>query len=104
MTYKKWNMQYEVTDLKKYGINNIAFDLPSAVSYMLEAVNNGLLILGGDIIVVDHGKFIESDDNWYSNQTSPMATMQDALNYLCSYWKNCNIRNSSWYITIILSE
>ena len=48
MTYKKWDMEYNVIDLQKYGIKNFAFDLPSAVSYMYEAVSNGFLILGGE--------------------------------------------------------
>ena len=102
MILKKWDIEYEVIDLKEYGINNIAFDLPSAVSYMYEAVNKGFLILGGDIIISSQGKFFESDDNWYSNKKIPMDTMQDALNYLSRYWKNCNIKNSEWYITVVL--
>lgn len=102
MKYKKWDIQYEVVELKKYGINNIAFDLPSAVSYMYEAVNNGMLILGGDIIVYDHGEFVESSDNWYSNKKQPMDTMQDALDYLSSYWNNCNMKTFPWYIAIVL--
>ena len=81
MTYKKWDMEYNVIDLQKYGIKNFAFDLPSAVSYMYEAVSNGFLILGGDIIVNDHGIFVESVDGWYSEKNTPLDTMQDALNY-----------------------
>lgn len=104
MTYKKWDMEYNVIDLQKYGIKNFAFDLPSAVSYMYEAVSNGFLILGGDIIVNDHGIFVESVDGWYSEKNTPLDTMQDALNYLCLYWNNCKMKAASWYITIVLSK
>lgn len=104
MILKRWDLEYEVIDLKKYGINNFAFDLPSAISYMCEAVNNNFLILGGDIIIIDNELYIESDDNWYSEKTEPKETMQEALNYLCSYWKNCHLDSSSWKITMNLGK
>ena len=104
MTLKRWGLEYEVVDLSASGINNFAFDLPSAISYMCEATSNGLLILGGDIIVIDNDRYIESDDNWYSSKTDPTETMQDALNYLRCYWKNCNSDSSTWMVAVILNK
>ena len=94
-------MQYEVICLKDFGINNIAFDLPSVVSYMYEAVSHGLLVLGGDIIVVEKDRYVESYDNWFSEKKEPLETMQDALDYLTRYWKTRK-GSGEWYVSVVL--
>lgn len=105
MILKRWDLEYEVIDLNEYGINNFAFDLPSAISYMWEAANNNFLILGGDIITVDYvGGYTESDNNWYSEKREPLETLQDAINYLCLYCRNSHLDLSSWKISINLAK
>ena len=47
MKYSRWELNYEVIDLTSDGINNYAFDLPSAMAFICEAVSHGFLILGG---------------------------------------------------------
>ena len=63
MKYSRWELNYEVIDLTSDGINNYAFDLPSAMAFICEAVSHGFLILGGDIIIREGKHYIESCDN-----------------------------------------
>ena len=105
MRLKKWNLEYDVVDLQKFGINNYAFDLPSAVSYMCEAANNGFRILGGDIIDIDdRGQYSEGCDNWYSKKAEPLETLQDALNYLSLYCRNTELTTSKWMVAVVLNN
>ena len=103
MIIKAWNIELEAIDLSEHGIKNYAFDLPYAIAYMCEAVNQNKLILGGDIIVSENGCYTESYDNWYSNQKDPQATLKDALYYLSRIWKNFD-NKSDWKVSVVISE
>ena len=103
MVLKKWQLEYDVVDLKEYGIDNVAFDFPSAISYMCEAMNQGYIILGGDIIVFENGRYTESGNSWWSDKKDPQETMKDALGYFSTLCNN-NCFDFSWKISVILAK
>lgn len=97
MKLKVWDISYDVIDLKEDGINNYAFDFPSATAFISEAMNHGMLILGGDIITHDGTGFNESSDNWFSNSNNPIETAQVAIDYLVNYYlRNAHSRKEFW--------
>lgn len=103
MIIKAWNIELEATDLNEYGIKNYAFDLPYAIAYMCEAVNQNKLILGGDIVVSNNGYYVESYDSWYSNQKDPQATLKDALCYLSHILKTLDSK-TDWKVSVVISN
>ena len=104
MKYSRWELNYEVIDLTSDGINNYAFDLPSAMAFICEAVSHGFLILGGDIIIREGKHYIESCDNWYCNENNPMETAQKAMEYLSAYHlRNCD-SDKKWWVSVLTND
>ena len=98
-----WGKEYEVIDLHSMGIDNYAFDIVSAISYMYEAVAHKNAILGGDILCFENDEYNFTCDNWYSEKIQPSETLNDALEYLkkyCAYHPNV----SKWVIAITICD
>ena len=104
MKYSGWELNYDVIDLVPDGINNYAFDLPSAMAFICEAAGNGFRILGGDIIIREGAHYTESCDNWYSSEDDPMQTAQEAMDYLRAYYlRNCG-SEKQWWVTVVTND
>ena len=104
MKFKAWDISYDVIDLTEDGIGEYAFDFPSAMAFICEAMNNGMLILGGDIITHDGKHFNVSCDSWYSESQDPVETAQTAIDYLVNYYlRNAHSREKFW-VTIVTND
>ena len=101
MQKKLYKKDFEVIDLSNIGIQNLCFDLITCIEFMIETIKNGDLILGGDIIQEEDGKYVLSYDNWYSASKDPEITFIDAMRYLKEYTKNNQLLN--WKIAITTS-
>ena len=98
-----WGKEFEVIDLHSIGIDNYAFDIVSAISYMYEAVAHRNAILGGDMLYFENDECTLTDDNWYSEKIQPLETLNDALEFLkkhCKYHPNV----SKWVIAITICD
>ena len=80
-----FNKEYKVYDLRQYGLKGLYFDLVSAIDFMCCAVDHGEKILGGDIIILEGKDYIESDNNWYSEEETPEKSLKTAIDYLHRY-------------------
>ena len=98
-----WNNEYDVIDLSCMGVNNYAFDIVSAISYMYEAVEHKNAILGGDIVSCENEEYAYTYDNWYSKKIQPSETLEDALEYLKKY---CSLHPdvSKWRVVVVVCD
>lgn len=104
MKLKVWDISYDVIDLTEDGIGQYAFDFPSATAFICEAMNHGMLILGGDIITHDGTGFDESCDGWFSNSNDPVETAQVAIDYLENYYLRNGYSRKKFWVTIVTND
>lgn len=101
MKKKLYEREFDILDLTDKGIENLIFDLITGIEFMLETIQHGDLILGGDIIYNQNGEYDLSCDNWYSQSKTPEITFHDAMKYLKKYAESHPLLN--WKIAISTS-
>lgn len=99
MIKRFWDQEFEVIDLREQGYNTPVFTFNIAVKFMRCAVEHGVRILGGDLIIKKGDEFIIGHDNWYSSDLDPKETFECALRYLKKYKQ----RNGKqvWFVAVV---
>jgi hypothetical protein len=87
-------------DLDSIGVHEYAWPYDVIMKIIEVATNNSMLILGGDILVMESGNPIHTGDNWSYNEKDISGSKDRAIEYL----KNYVNRNGDNFLVVLVVD
>lgn len=91
--------EFTIEDISSLGVKDLAFTPEEADKFLDYLKDKNILILGGDIIIINHDKLEFAHDNWYSESSDALETYNTAKIFLNECKKS--YRNQNYLVAIV---